>query len=160
MRYAVSFVTEFDWVKHLFVNFRWDLGHEVDPMRNVTLSCFQKLGQRSNLLRSGDLINTAATGQYSSYRSIQQLQINTAATDQYSSHRSIQQLQINTAATDQYCTYRLIHHLQINTSPTDQSLLAFLSHSQTPFHSILLLDVVSLPPPSQDASRHAPICDI
>ena len=36
----LSFLTEFDWVKHVLVNYDWDLGHKVDLIRNVALSHF------------------------------------------------------------------------------------------------------------------------
>ena len=45
----MSVLTEFDWVKHILVNYDWDLGHEVDLIRNVTVSRFRKIVQRSNL---------------------------------------------------------------------------------------------------------------
>ena len=34
----MSFLTEFDWGKHVFVNYDWDLGQKVDLLINVTLS--------------------------------------------------------------------------------------------------------------------------
>ena len=34
----MSFLTEFDWGKHVFVNYDWDLGQKVDLLTNVTLS--------------------------------------------------------------------------------------------------------------------------
>ena len=34
----MSFLAEFDWGKHVFVNYDWDLGHKVDLLINVTLS--------------------------------------------------------------------------------------------------------------------------
>ena len=47
----ISFLTVFDWVKHILENCDWDLGHKVDLVRNVTLSRVLESGHRSNLLR-------------------------------------------------------------------------------------------------------------
>ena len=45
------FLTELDLVERIWVNFHWDLGHKVSLVRNVTLSCFEKFAQPSDLLR-------------------------------------------------------------------------------------------------------------
>ena len=48
---SISFLPEFDGVKHEFVNYDWDMGHKVNVVRNVTLSRFLELGHRSSLGR-------------------------------------------------------------------------------------------------------------
>ena len=49
---CMSFPTEYNWVKHILINYDLDLGHKVDLERNVTVSRFQTFVQQSNIRRS------------------------------------------------------------------------------------------------------------